>query len=484
MLRSRARALLRLRSCIHKSLPPLPPSPIRTLARAPPRHPLSRFLSSSLEPLPDSSATATASASFDPADASASASSAPAYAAASASFDPADAAASTSSDSSDDGEDNLTSLWEEDARDVDDVFTPATSDPADDVVDEVMVARVRAVVESTPEDQIPSALADMAVDFTEPFLSAVLQSAESCSAKKLLLLFKSAANNNPAARSLANLEIVVDKVAESDEVDKMNAYMLWDLVKEMGTVPGSVNTQVLNKLLAMFLKLKKSKIALEVFDMFSDLGCTPDGDSYYLVIEAAGKKSMVDAAWRVCEKMIGSCCFPDNKKIGDIVTFFCKKKKVKEAQLVYLAAKEKLQTPIPALNFLIGALARNAETINAALELLEEYQGESLKDAGMSYAAVIHGLCKTNNVKDAKKLLMRMVNLGPAPGNAVFNFVITALSKNGEMEGAKGLMRVMENQGIRPDIYTYSVIMSGYTKGGMVDEAMPYFVMRRKSTQN
>ncbi|KAL5229034.1 hypothetical protein ABZP36_017299 [Zizania latifolia] len=460
MLRSRARALLLFRSCIHKSLPPPPPSPIRTLTRATPPHPLSRFLSSSPEPLSDSSSAATASASSDPADAAASASS-----------DPADAAASASSDSSDDGEDNLTSLWEEDARDADDVFAPATSDPADDVVDEVTVARVRAVVESTPEDQIPSALADMVVDFTEPFLSAVLLSAESCSAKKLLLLFKSAANNNPAARSLANLEIVVDKVAESDEVDKMNAYLLWDLVKEMGTVPGSVNTQVLNKLLAMFWKLEKSKVALEVFDMFSDLGCTPDGDSYYLVIEAAGKKSMVDAAWRVCEKMIGSGCFPDNKKIGDIVTFFCKKKKVKEARLVYLAAKEKLQTPIPALNFLIGALARNDETINAALELLEEYQGESLKDAGMSYAAVIHGLCKTNNVKDAKKLLMRMVNLGPAPGNAVFNFVITALSKNGEMEDAKGLMRVMENQGIRPDIYTYSVIMSGYTKGGMVDEA-------------
>ncbi|KAL5220426.1 hypothetical protein ABZP36_025139 [Zizania latifolia] len=443
MWRSRARALLLLRSSIHRSLPPPPPSPLGTINRVPPPRLLSRFLSSSPEPLPDASAAGAPSASSDPADAS-----------------------------EDANEDNLTSLWEEDAGDADDVFASATSVPADDVVDEVAVARVRAVVESTPEDQIPSALADMVVDFTEPFLSAVLLSSESFSGKKLLLLFKSAAQNNPAAKSLANLEIVVNKIADSDEIDKMNAYLLWDLVKEMGTVPGSVNTQMLNKLIAMFWKLGKSKAALEVFDLFSDLGCSPDGESYYLVIEAAGKKSMVDAAWRVCEKMIGSGCFPDGEKVGDIVTFFCKRKKVKEAHSVYLAAKEKtLRTPISALNFLIGALARNDETINTALELLEEYQGESLKDAGMSYSAVIHGLCKTNNVKDAKKLLMRMVNLGPAPGNAVFNFVITALSKNGEMEDAKGLMRVMENQGIRPDIYTYSVVMSGYTKGGMVDEA-------------
>lgn len=418
----------------------------------PPSRPLSRFLSSSPEPLPDAGGGA-ASASSDPTDAGED---------------------GLASDPTEAGEDNLASLWEEDAGDADDVFAAdASPDPADAVVDEVLAARVGAVVESTPEDQIPSALADMVVDFNEPLLAAILVSAaESCSGKKLLLLFKSAGKNNPAAKSLANLEIVVDKIADSDEIDKMDVYLLWDLVKEMGAVPGSVNTQVLNKLLAMFWKLEKSKAALEAFDMFSELGCAPDGDSYYLAIQAAGRKSMVDAAWRVCDGMISSGCFPDGEKVGDIVMFFCKKKKVKEAHSVYITAKEKkVQAPTSALTFLVSALARNDETINTALELLEEYQGESLKDAGQSYAAVIHGLCNTNNVEDARKVLMRMVNLGPAPGSAVFNFVITALSKNGEMEDAKGLMRVMENQGICPDIYTYSVIMSGYAKGGMMDEA-------------
>uniref|UniRef100_A0A0D9V903 Pentacotripeptide-repeat region of PRORP domain-containing protein n=1 Tax=Leersia perrieri TaxID=77586 RepID=A0A0D9V903_9ORYZ len=464
--RSGARALLLLRSSIHK---PLPPPPLRAFTRSPPPpRPLSRFLSSSPEPLSDSSsssAAAAVSASSNPAEAGE-------YILGS---DPTESGEDIlGSDPTEAGEDNLASLWEEDAGDGDGVFdSGASSDPADDVVDEVLVARVRAVVEFTPEDRIPSAIADMVVDFTEPLLSAILQSAvETCSGKKLMLLFKSAGKNNPAAKSLANLEIVVDKVADSDEIDKMSVYSLWDLVKEMGAVPGSVNTEVLNKQLAMFWKLEKSKAALEVFDKFGEFGCAPDGDSYYMVIQAAGRKSMVDAAWRVCEAMIGSGCFPDGEKVGGIVTFLCKKKKVKEAHSVYLAAKEKeVQIPTSALNLIVSGLARNDETINTALELLEEYKGESLEDAGQSYAAVIHGLCKTNNVEDAKKVLMRMVNLGPAPGSAVFNFVITALSKNGEMEDAKGLMRVMENQGIQPDVYTYSVIMSGYTKGGMMEEA-------------
>uniref|UniRef100_A0ACD5Y252 Uncharacterized protein n=1 Tax=Avena sativa TaxID=4498 RepID=A0ACD5Y252_AVESA len=440
MWRSRARALLLLRSSTPRSPPQT--NPLRTLTRAPPPRLLSRFLSSSPEALPDAYPS------------------------------PSSDAISASSGPTEDGEENLAALWEEDADDADDIFiSTASSDTADAEASDEEVARVRAVVESTPEDQIPSAIADMVVDFTEPLLAAVLLSAENCSGKKLLLLFKSAGKNNPDVKSLVNLEIIARKLADSNEIDKMDAYLLWDMVKEMGSVPGSVNTQLLNQVISMFWKLEKSKAALEVLDKFSEFGCTPNGDSYYLVIQAAGKKAMVGAAWDVCEKMVSSGCFPDGKKTGEIVTFFCKGKKVKEAHSVYLAAKEKVQIPTSALDFLIGALARNDETIITALELLEEYKGESLKHAGKSFAAVIHGLCMMKNVKDAKKLLMRMVNLGPAPGSAVFNFVITGLSKEGEMEEAKGLIRVMETRGLRPDIYTYSVIMSGYTKGGMIDEA-------------
>ncbi|PNT73374.1 pentatricopeptide repeat-containing protein At3g02650, mitochondrial [Brachypodium distachyon] len=441
MWRSRARTLLLLRSSIPSSPPQT--NPFRTLTRAPPPRFLSRFLSSSPEalPVPDAS--------------------------------PSSSSAGAVSTSADPAEDNLAALWEEDAGDADDIFvSSASSDTAGSVADDEEVGRVRAVVESTPEDQIPSAIADMVVDFTESLLSAVLFSAENCSGKKLLLLFQSAGKNNPDAKSVANLEIVASKLADSDEIDKMDAYLLWDFVKEMGSAPGSVSTQLLNRVIAIFWKLEKSKAALEVLDKFSEFGCTPDGDSYYLVIQAAGKKSMVGAAWGVCEKMLGSGFFPDGEKTGEIVTFFCKGKKVTEAHSVFLAAKEKkVKIPTSALDFLIGALARNDETISVALELLEEYQGKSLKHAGKSFAAVIHGLCRMNNVKDAKKLLMRMVNLGPAPGSAVFNLVITALSKEGEMEDAKGLIRVMESRGLRPDIYTYSVIMSGYTKGGMISEA-------------
>ncbi|RCV28564.1 hypothetical protein SETIT_5G414500v2 [Setaria italica] len=488
MWRSRARALLLLRSSIPRSPPQQPPPhPARSLTRGPPPRLLSRFLSSSPDPIPDAN-----SSSADP-------------------FPEASSpTAATPDDGTEAGEDSLSSMWEE-AGDADDIF--ASPGGADAVADEEEVARVRDVVESTPEDKIASTLADMVVDFNEPLLAAVLLAADQCSCKKLISLFNYAAKNNPATKSLSNLEILVGKVADSDEIDKMDAYLLWDSVKEIGSVPGSVSTPLLNEMIAIFWKLEKSKAALEVFAKFDEFGCTPDSNSYYLAIEAARKKSMFRSACEVCEKMIGSGCFPNCEKVGRILTFLCDGKKVKVAHSLYLAAKEKkIQIPKSALDFLVSALARNDETVGTALELLEEYQGESLKHAGKSFATVVHALCRTNKLEDAnnlltrmvqleeyqgeslkdagktfatvihglcrkkkledaKKLLLRMVDLGPAPGKAVFNFVITALSKQGEMEDAKGLLRLMENEGVSPDIYTYSVLMSGYAKGGMIDEA-------------
>lgn len=485
MWRSRARALLLLRSTITRPPPPPPqPYPTRTLTRVPPP----RFLSSSPDPIPDASSSAAA--------------------------DPFPEAFSSptkaSQDAAEAGEDNLSSMWEE-AGDADDIF--ASPGSADAVADDEEVARVCAAVESTPEDEIASTLADMTVDFNEPLLAAVLLAADQCSCKKLISLFNYAAKNNPTSKSLSNLEVLVSKLADSAEIDKADAYLLWDSIKEIGSVPGSVSTPLLNEMIAIFWKLEKSKAALEVFSKFDEFGCTPDSDSYYLVIEAARKKSLFRSACEVCEKMIGSACFPNGEKVGRILIYLCEGKKVKMAHSLYLAVKEK-KIPVPklALDFLVGALARNDETIGTALELLEEYQGESLKHAGKSFATVVHALCRVNKMEDAnnllmrmvqleeykgeslknagktfatvihglcrkkkledaKALLMRMVNVGPAPGNAVFNFVITALSKQGEMEDAKGLMRMMESQGISPDIYTYSVLMSGYAKGGMIDEA-------------
>ncbi|KAL0351530.1 UNVERIFIED_CONTAM: hypothetical protein Scaly_1541700 [Sesamum calycinum] len=73
-----------------------------------------------------------------------------------------------------------------------------------------------------------------------------------------------------------------------------------------------------------------------------------------------------------------------------------------------------------------------------------------------------------------------MIDIGPPPGNTVFNCVINGLTKSGDMEEATKMMKLLENRGLKPDVYTYSVIMSGYAKGGAMEEACKIYDEAKK----
>lgn len=310
---------------------------------------------------------------------------------------------------------------------------------------------------------------------SEEFVVRVFQDAH-VSGENLFSFFRWAIRKEEAAKSSRALDALVSTICASADVSKMEAYMLWDLIRELGKMEGIVNTEMLNQLISIFWKLGKANAGLEVFNKFDELGCAPDGYTFYFTIEALGKKSMFDTAWSVCEKMLNSGSLPDVEKICKIITFFCKCKKAKEAHLVYLLAKENSIFPErDTLTFLISGLCRNDESVRLALELLDEYPQESLRYENKTFSLVVKSLVRIKDVQAAKSLLIRMVVSGPPPGNAAFNYVITGLCKEGEVEDAIALTRIMESRGLRPDVYTYCVIMSGFAKAGLMDEAFKIF---------
>ncbi|TMW97528.1 hypothetical protein EJD97_005383 [Solanum chilense] len=266
-----------------------------------------------------------------------------------------------------------------------------------------------------------------------------------------------------------------------------NVYALWDLVKEIGEKnKGILSDEILNELIALLSRLGKGKAAFEIFNKFGNLGCAPNADTYYFTIEALSRRSIYDWASTVCEKMLNADKLPGAEKVGKIVSFLCKGNKCRDAHLVYLSAKEKnINLPVSSIKLLISSLCRKDEGVKLAMEVLDEFPKEERKHAIKSFSHVINGLCRANDVtgekqlrsycsediEEAKNLLLKMIDAGPPPGNAVFNTVINALSKKGEMGEARKLLKVMEGRGLKPDVYTYSVIMSGYTKGGEMEEA-------------
>ncbi|KAF7059912.1 hypothetical protein CFC21_066754 [Triticum aestivum] len=179
----------------------------------------------------------------------------------------------------------------------------------------------------------------------------------------------------------------------------------------------------------MFWKLEKLKAALEVLDKFSEFGCTSDGDSYYLAIQAAGKKSMVGAAWGVCEKMISSGCFADGKKAGEIVTFFCKGKKVTEAHSVYLAVKEKKD-----------CLKR--EKWRNAKDMIRVMERRGLRPHVYTYSMIMSGYAKGGMIDEAH-----------------YHILICGYCKMEEFEKAPECLKEMKEDGVQPNVDEYNKLI-------------------------
>ncbi|XP_058094326.1 small ribosomal subunit protein mS80 (rPPR6) [Magnolia sinica] len=341
------------------------------------------------------------------------------------------------------------------------------------------VENILSVLQSSLDRPLDSKLDEMGLTLSEEFAVRVIQTPHVLGEN--LIGFFSWVWKNP---DFSMTSLVIDCLVQAISVGcrKKDVYALWDLVKEVGEKEkGLLSTEILNGLILMFWKLGKGKAGLEVFNKFDEFGCKHDADSYYLTIEALCRRLMFDDAWFVCEKMLSSGNLPESEKIGKIIAGLCKGSKAKDAHLIYLMAKDcKKFPPKSSVNFLIGKLCSDDGTVRLAAELLEDFSGEVRKYAIKPFTWVIHGLCRIQEVREAKKLLFKMIDSGPPPGNAVFNRVISGLSKAGEMEEAISLMKVMEGRGLRPDVYTYSVIMSGYANGGQMDDACRIFSEAKK----
>lgn len=132
------------------------------------------------------------------------------------------------------------------------------------------------------------------------------------------------------------------------------------------------------------------------------------------------------------------------------------------------------------MNFLISKLCGKDETVGVALGMLDDFNGDNRKHAIKPFSFVLRALYRIKDMDGAKKLLSKMIEEGPLPGNAAFNLVICGLSKAGDVEEAIQWMKVMEGRGLRPDVYTYSVVMSGYAKGGQMEDAAKVFGEAKK----
>ncbi|KAL3840046.1 hypothetical protein ACJIZ3_024637 [Penstemon smallii] len=292
------------------------------------------------------------------------------------------------------------------------------------------------------------------------------------------------------------LDVLVSTIGQAER--KRDVYALWDLLKEVGEKEkGVVSTESLNALIAKLSSLGKAKAAFDVFNKFEEFGCLQNADTFFFIIEALCKRSFYNWASLVTMKMLEAEKLSGVERVGKIISYLCKGGRAKDAHLVYIYAMNmKIYPPRSSVDSLISSLSRierikkgsekeinkelDKETVSLAIEILDDYPAEYRKYAIKPFSSVIKKLCWIEDVGQAKKLLLQMVDSGPPPGNAVFNCVINGLTKLGDMEEAVQIMNLMKSRGLKPDVYTYSVVMSGYARGGAMEEACKIFDEAKK----
>ncbi|ERN20282.1 hypothetical protein AMTRI_Chr06g200910 [Amborella trichopoda] len=329
---------------------------------------------------------------------------------------------------------------------------------------------VLSVLQSSLEGSLESKLDEMNLTLSDKFVAIVIGDPHVLG-ENLIGFFKWANKQSDFSPSIRVMNSLVQNISQKRR--ERDAHSLWNFIKEIAEKDQKlVNTEILNELICFFRALGKAKAGLEVFKKFRDFGCGYNADSYFSTIELLCCRRMFDDAWSICEEMLNSGYLPSSAKLGKLMACFCKGERAKDAHLIYLMSKEKKEfPPISSVHFLISSLSKVNETVNLASEILEDYPIEVRKKAIKPFSSVVRGLCRIGDMENAKILLFNMIDGGPPPGNAVFNFIINGYSKSGKPDEAIELLNLIENRGLRPDVYSYSVIMSSLVRSGRLDDA-------------
>ncbi|XP_045816035.1 pentatricopeptide repeat-containing protein At3g02650, mitochondrial [Trifolium pratense] len=340
-------------------------------------------------------------------------------------------------------------------------------------IDEEKLEKVVSLLQSSADGSFESSLDQLNLSLNQDFVIKAIETIETVFVENLVRFFKWAWKENSLEVTTQVVEPFVMICNSGGSLTDKDVYSLWDLVKEIGEKEdGVVNVTILNELIRSFSKLGKGKAALEAFEKFELFRCVPDADTYYYTIGVLSRRSDFDLACSVCQKMLDAQIIPGGEKIGGILSCLCKGEKAKEAHAVYTAAIEnKKYPPLSSVNFLVKNLSHKNETVQLALEVLNDIPTERRRRAIKPFTAVVRALCRIKDVDSAKELVLKMIADGPPPGNAVFNFVITGYSQVGEMGKAVEMLRLLESRGLKPDVYTYSVIASAYSNRGEMEEA-------------
>uniref|UniRef100_J3N3F3 Pentacotripeptide-repeat region of PRORP domain-containing protein n=1 Tax=Oryza brachyantha TaxID=4533 RepID=J3N3F3_ORYBR len=184
--------------------------------------------------------------------------------------------------------------------------------------------------------------------------------------------------------------------------------------------------------------LRKTDMALELFEEMESRGVSPSEYSHSIVIDGLCKQD----------------------KVGEALSF------LQEAR------KEGRFKPVGmAFNILMSALC-NWGFVQSAKSFLCLMLKYGLIPDRYTFSTLIHGLCKVGSMEEALDLFERVTKEGMGLDTVTYNSLINGYRLLGLTREITKIIQIMRSQGIEPDLVTYTILIAGHCEHGDVEEGM------------
>ncbi|TVU49006.1 hypothetical protein EJB05_00296 [Eragrostis curvula] len=201
----------------------------------------------------------------------------------------------------------------------------------------------------------------------------------------------------------------------------------------------SLNMQIsLSTYDSLLYSLRKTKIALEIYEEMESCGISPSEYSHSIIIDGLCKQD----------------------KIGEALSF------LKEAR------KRGMFKPLGmTFNILMSALCKWGfiQFAKSFFGLMLKY---GLNPDRYTYSTLIHGLCKVGSVEEALDICERVTKEGMELDKVTYNSLINGYRLIGLTREIPKMIKKMTHQGFEPDLVTYTILIAGLCEGGDVEEGL------------
>lgn len=220
----------------------------------------------------------------------------------------------------------------------------------------------------------------------------------------------------------------------------------------------------------LILEQKSASQALQTFRWASNL---PDfihnQSTYRALIHKLCSFRRFETVKEVLDEMPDSIGSPPDESIFvTIVRGLGRARMIKQViKVLDLITKFEMNPSLKIFNSILDVLVKED------IDLAREFYRKKMMNNGVSgddytFGILMKGLCLTNRIGDAFKLLQVMKSGGKTPNTVIYNTMIHALCKNGKVGRARSLMNEMGE----PSDVTFNVLISAYCQEDNLVQAL------------